>query len=512
MLMEQDWRYRMTSFDEQVFDKFLPAVHPLLSALESIEWEQFTAILKKYYCVERGQPAIKPLVILKIELLRYMYRLSDRDAISRCETDILFRYFLQVPFTFQIPDSSLLAKFRGRLGADGFKSVFDCLVASARKSGLVQDRLRLKDATHIIANIAPPTAMTLLSQIRDRMIKSLEKFDAEMSCGFRIATEQMREQSKSMNNDDRTQARLSLVKDVLEGIKQLPLPSQADTNRAWLELQELRQLAEKIVLEQTDPDQNRRTVSVVDADARRGKHGDWYDGYTMDMLMDADSGIITQVDVLEAGGDEAKNAIALLQSEQEAHQNKIEQLSIDGAGFNGAMLHEIEDPEGLNIKVFVPPKAQPDNGLFPSSDFILSDDEQSVTCPAGQTSSYKQKNARDNGMIYRFKRSQCDGCPLLDRCNPNPNKGLFGRSVSKNKYQRDYDRARERAKTTEYAEIRRRHPAVERKLNDVMNYCGGRFAKYWGLKKVRIQGIMSCMASNVKQITKLTVKVRAAIA
>jgi len=34
-------------------------------------------------------------------------------------------------------------------------------------------------------------------------------------------------------------------------------------------------------------------------------------------LMDADSEIITQIAVLEAGGDEAKSAISLLNSEQQ---------------------------------------------------------------------------------------------------------------------------------------------------------------------------------------------------
>ena len=53
--------------------------------------------------------------------------------------------------------------------------------------------------------------------------------------------------------------------------------------------------------------------------------------YLTDILMDADSGIITQIHVLEAGGDEARDAVDLVRVERAAHENQIEGLSIDGA-------------------------------------------------------------------------------------------------------------------------------------------------------------------------------------
>jgi len=97
--MEQNWRYRLTDFDRAVFDRavfdaLLPAEHPLRDMLERILWEEFTPILEGYYSPDRGQPAIKLLIILKLEFLRYVYRLSDRQVVDRGGTDVLFRYFL----------------------------------------------------------------------------------------------------------------------------------------------------------------------------------------------------------------------------------------------------------------------------------------------------------------------------------------------------------------------------------------------------------------------------------
>jgi hypothetical protein len=37
-----------------------------------------------------------------------------------------------------------------------------------------------------------------------------------------------------------------------------------------------------------------------------------------------------------------------------AHRNDVQSLSIDGAGYNGPVLRELEGPEGLNVDTFVP--------------------------------------------------------------------------------------------------------------------------------------------------------------
>ena len=84
-----------------------------------------------------------------------------------------------------------------------------------------------------------------------------------------------------------------------------------------------------------------------------------------------------------------------------------------------------------------------------------------------------------------------------------PGEGTFGRTVSKSDFELEYQRARDRALTDEYACIRKQHPAIERKLNEVMNHHGGRRAKYWGLPKVQIQEFMVCLTVNVKRMVKL---------
>ena len=74
--------------------------------------------------------------------------------------------------------------FRKRLGVDGLKETFDNLVGVARDKGLIADRLRLKDATHLEADVAVPSAWGLFSQLRQRMLEAVSQFDLAAAEAF----------------------------------------------------------------------------------------------------------------------------------------------------------------------------------------------------------------------------------------------------------------------------------------------------------------------------------------
>jgi transposase len=498
---DRDRLFRIREHDRSFYSSLLPKEHPLLNALELIPWDSFVPELESFYCPDRGQPAVSPLVMFKLEFLRYFCRLSDREVILRAQTDVLFRWFLQIPVVYRLPDASLLPKFRGRLGAAGFKKLFERLISYARDANLIRDRLRLKDATHVIANIAVPTTLALLAQLREKMLGVIHSIDPEAEHGFAMEVDRIRQETEQASDEIKLQTRLSLVSDILGWI-QLQTPPANDDDRRWVKLQAVRQLAEKITDDVLNPGKGHRTLSVVDPDARRGKHGEFYDGYLLDVMIDADSELITTFDVLPADADEAANAIDLVKTEQQTYGNKIEQLSMDAIGFNGHVLQELQDPEGPNVKVFTPPRDFRRGEGFPASMFELSEDNTSVTCPNGETSKYRGEGKHLN--TFRFQRSQCQSCPLLSQCQPNfgPQSKL-GKSVSKSLYEAEYEQARERAKTEEYAEVRRQHPAIERKLNELARHGRGRRARYWGQARLYIQQCMTCLVVNVKRISRL---------
>src|SRR5439155_11478865 len=115
-----------------------------------------------------------------------------------------------------------------------------------------------------------------------------------------------------------------------------------------------------------------RLGSAVDPDARTGLHGGYFLGYLFDMAIDADSEIITAVNVLPGNGAEAADAITLIQQEEMAHGNDVAGLSIDGAGYNGPVLRELTDPAGLNLEVIVPPPTPAPRTTFGPERFSLT--------------------------------------------------------------------------------------------------------------------------------------------
>ena len=494
--------FRPTPFDLQVFEAYVPPDHHLRKALQVIDWDAFHQILAPFYS-EIGRPSEPPVMMLKLEYLRYHYNLSDRQVIERGKTDVSFRFFLQVDVYDTLVNPSSLCYFRGRLGTAGFGEVFDQVVAQARGHGLVKDRLRLKDATHVIADIAVPTTLALVAQARDKLLAAAEVFDALRVEGERVNAQLLRERTGGQNDEQRLVARVTHLREILAWVDLLTPPEDGPSNKAWQTLQERRQLAHKVLRDQEDPDAGDLTRSTVDPDARRAKHGQWYDGYQLDISMDADSELITQINVLAANGDEAADAVSLVQQEEATHGNDIEKLSMDGAGFNGPVLRELEDPEGLAVDTYAPPSKEPDTEIFTPDDFVEAPTPGRVSCPAGETSSYRQRDSRGRSWIHRFKRVVCDGCELVSRCMSHPPQGTFGRTVRKNDYEAEYERARQKATTAEYEAVRSEHPKVERKLGEVMNRHGGRRARYRGNGKVLIQELMSCTATNVKRMVRL---------
>tara|TARA_R110002167_G_C12650934_1_gene649155 strand:- start:174 stop:1736 length:1563 start_codon:yes stop_codon:yes gene_type:complete len=503
---DRDFLLKISAEDQAIYARVIRIDSPLLDALQLIPWESFRGDLEKCYVQRIGQPALPVILMLKLEYLRYTCRLSDREVIARAHTDLLFRWFLQVPLGYDMPDPSTLCRFRARLGVEGFQKIFDRLISFARDAGVVRDRLRLKDATHVLANIAVPTTLRLLAQLREKMLSAIEPVDAELAAGYHIEAERIQAETEKESDDIRLQARLGLVLDMLQWMRELPEEApDPQQELSWRRLLAVRSLAEKIAADCLNPGSGDRTLSVVDPEARRGMHGKFYDGYMLDVMMDADSELVTQIEVLPANGAEAHDAIRLVQREHAIHGNQIQQLSIDGAGFNGPMLRTLEDPNGLAVDVITPPSDYSEWEGYPNSAFLQSEDGQQVTCPAGHTSGTAWRKAdKPHSLFYDFSLKGCRTCPLQSQCYPMMKPTAHrGRRVSKNEYEAEYERARAKVSTQTYRLVRKEHPTIERKLGEIVRHGRGRRARYWGRSKVKIQQLMTCFVVNVRRLTKL---------
>jgi transposase len=490
---------RLSAFDQQVFRVLVPQEHYLSTLLQVVPWDDFHELLAPYYCRDHGRPAESPVLMLKLEYLRYHHNLSDREVIARASTDVAFRYFLQFPLAWKLPAPSSLCIFRGRLGVTGFRKVFDKVVHAARENGVVKDCLRIKDATHVIADIAVPSALALVAQTRDKLLTATEPFAPLLVEGERVNLDILRQTTKTLKPEERLVTRVTQLREMLVWAAELSPPENAENNHAWQKFLAQRELAQKIVEDQQRPG-GERTVSTTDPDARCGKHGGWFDGYLVDVMMDADSELITAINVLPANGDEAADAVELIRQEETAHGNDVEALSIDGVGFNGPMLRELKDEWGVDT--YVPVPKQSDGECFTPSDFQEDCERGVVTCPGGQTSRHGYPDKAKQTTKYRFDAKVCAGCAFQIQCMKNPPRRC-GRTVCKSDYQVEHERARQKTTTEEYAAVRRKHKKVERKLGEMVNRHGGRRARYRGIDKVLMQELMSGLATNIKRLQRI---------
>jgi transposase len=348
--------------DLLVFEEIVPQDHYLRQVLRVINFERCRELLTSCYCKKMGRPAIEPLLLLKLEFLAFHYGLSDRQLIKTTQVNMAFRYFLHLSRRSPLPHPTLLTHFRNRLGAEKHQQVFDDIVGQARQHGLVKDRLRLKDATHIIANIAVPSTIRLVAQTREELLAAAEPFAPQ-----RVAAEQARADSIHLTTEDasdeeRLLQRVSHLQTIVAWLDALVAELPPSTERNWQCLHEALRVAHKVLADRHDEKQPQkrdqkkdRLVSVHDPDARSGWHHGYYYGYMLDVSMDADSNLITGVNVLPANADEAADATTLIAHEEQTHGNDVAGLSIDGIGFRGELLHEWSDPQGLNLDVTVPP-------------------------------------------------------------------------------------------------------------------------------------------------------------
>jgi transposase len=341
-----------TEDDRRVFDVLIPADHYLRRAAAVIDFERFRPLMAACYSEGMGRPAKEPVLLLKLEFLQYHDRLSDARIIAQTQVNVAYREFLGLGMQSPLPDPSLLTRFRGRLGVEVHRQIFDGLLTQAREHGLLKDRLRLKDATHVIADVAIPSAMQLVGAMRQRLLEALVPFEGEWVEAQQVRAEMIRMADDGATIEQRLESRVEHLREIVvwaEEWAEQRRSTMVEPDAAWRRLEQALCLAHKVLHDRDHPHDGDKLVSLEETDARFGNHHGSYCGYLLDILVDPDSELITAVDTLAANGDEAANAAKLVRQEEQAQQNHIEALSADAVLFQGEKLRELTDPAGLNL-------------------------------------------------------------------------------------------------------------------------------------------------------------------
>lgn len=127
--------------------------HLLVRLHNSIDLSFIEEIVSDCYCHDNGRPAYNPVIMFKILFLQTLYDESDEKIIEAVDANILFRYFIGLSLEDDIPDRTLLGKFKTRLGEERFNDIFNHIVGLVKEIGLLDNRLRLIDCSAVKANV-----------------------------------------------------------------------------------------------------------------------------------------------------------------------------------------------------------------------------------------------------------------------------------------------------------------------------------------------------------------------
>ena len=158
--------------------------HFLRKLDSAVNFEFVYEELKPYYCEDNGKYSTDPVVIVKSLLIGFLYGInSERRLEQEVRYNVAYRWFLGLGFDERVPDHSTISQLRRRKfnDADLFKKLFVHVLKLCVESGLVSGKLLITDSTHVKANAAKMSKITV--EIERETSGFFERLDAYENAG-----------------------------------------------------------------------------------------------------------------------------------------------------------------------------------------------------------------------------------------------------------------------------------------------------------------------------------------
>ncbi len=265
--------------------------------------------------------------------------------------------------------------------------------------------------------------------------------------------------------------------------------------------------------------------STVDPEATFRQHGDTCDlGYNIHVA--ATTQFVREINAVTGATPDSKG-VATLVANQRQHLGVVPpKLLYDRAAGSPKIFQAVakaSDEQTQLVAHLIDPRKN--SQRFGPGDFTLNQD-RTLTCPNGQTSTHFYRAGGGDGDTYRFSAQQCQGCPLRQRCRGElpattaaepatlapsqpPAKPTPKPTAYRQVFISDY-RDRQRSailytKTDAFQREMRQRAQIERVIASLVRYHGARHATGYGLRNADYQVRMAALAFNLKSWHKLTI-------
>jgi transposase len=479
----------------------------------------------KFYSPDKGRPSVPPSTLAIALLLQTYDRVSDEEAKGRADYDLRWKVALGVEVDARPFAKSTLQWFRAQLVLkEQMQAVFRRSLEYALQSGyLKQRKLRaVLDTTYILGRGAVRDTYNLLADSVRELLRAmaqaegneLARWAREHGYARYLASSIKGEAQVDWDNEASRNAFLQGIvtdADRLLGVTDETLACLATGAAGRARLERAAELLRQLIGQDVERQAGRvtlkegvardRVVSVHDPEMRHGRksRSKRFDGHKAAIAVDAESQLITAVDVLAGNAADKEQALELVQDSEQNTGLEVEETIGDCAYGDGQTRQEFADAE-RRLVAKVP--ARGGHGQISKDAFGINLDEMSCTCPAEQTTSklirqgYWQDwdGERHPDQAFLFDADVCAICPLRSACVKA--KGQRGRTIRLHPQERLLREARALQYSPAFAEYRRVRQAAEHRLARLVQL-GIRQARYFGRKKTLFQLLISATVANL---------------
>lgn len=469
----------------------IPENHILKVIISVVDFRFINTLLKDSYCKNFGRPAKEPELMCKLLFLQHLCNLSDERVIEEANLNLAYMYFLGINPEDELPDKSLLSKFRTlRLQEASLDDIITEIVRQCVEKGIIKGTSVSIDATHIEANTIKKTPERLMKHLARKIIKTYEAENSE-------ALENLPEVPDYKEIEDHKEAK-KIMKEYLETIIEKVEENKEVINK----IPETKLIINKAKEILNDPKfLNQKGIrSLVDEDARVGRksHTQDFYGYKTEFVMTTDERIITSVRTADGAyvdGTYAKEMI----DETLKTGIRIDEFFGDKAYFRKPILSIIDE---IEAKAYIPVSASVYR--IDESKYSYNKDSDEWQCSQGNlTVSKKYYKSKPNkkgevreGYKYNFDLNQCKDCPKRAECTNGNARKILVIGINTNEF---YEISQYQ-KSEEYLEKYKKRASIEGKNAELKRYHGLCRARGYGLLSVSFQSKLAAIAVNIKRI------------
>jgi hypothetical protein len=252
-----------------------------------------------------------------------------------------------------------------------------------------------------------------------------------------------------------------------------------------------------------------KKVSQTDPMARwtSAAGGPAYYAYSTNYLVDTDNGIIVDVEATPAlRTPEVWSTKTMIERVKDRFGVETKKLIGDTAYGTAEFLNWMVTEAGIEPHVPIWERAENDDGRFKRSEFTFDEENDIYTCPNGKElrrfwRTYKQPRTgvtKANEIKYSSRTSDCDTCPMKQRCCPNTDV----RKVTRSLYEPARDVARTVRKTPAYRRTRRQRKKVEMLFAHMKRILKVDRLRLRGLSGAQDEFLLTATAQNLRRMAK----------